>query len=181
MARHEVFPLCSSIIQWHLSLLTTTVAVCSPQWITASIQKWMTLKCLPKYLSAVSFPMHSAQTPPYAPLSNCLTTPDRKINWYHFPPKTKLFSHLSLSLPLHFLPLSLMSFSHSFFLPVAASIYFLFRLSGSVFPVKDNWSVLSLWHLCSHYAIPFHTHNYFCASNCSGVLRFTFPFRPSII
>lgn len=135
MARHEVFPLCSSIIQWHLSLLTTTVAVCSPQWITANIQKWMTLKCVPKYLSAVSFPMHSLHHS--LPFSNRLPTPDWKVNRYQFSPsKTKLFSHFLL----HFLLLLPMSFPYYFSSPVALPIYFLFCPSGSVFPVKANWS-----------------------------------------
>lgn len=75
----KFFPLCSSIIQWHLSLLTTTVAFCSPQWITANIQKRMTLKCLLKYLSAVSFLMHSLHYT--LPFSNGLLFLDWKINF----------------------------------------------------------------------------------------------------
>lgn len=57
----------------------------------------MTLKCLPKYLSAVSFPKHELYYTPL--LSNWLPTPDWKINWYQFPlSKPKLFSHLFLSI-----------------------------------------------------------------------------------
>lgn len=93
--------------------------------------------------------MHTLHHTPH--LSNCLPTPDWKINCYQLPPcKTRFLSYLPFSFFFFYLyrpcpcPIQFSCLFYFFF------FFFVYNPVWFVFPVKDNWSVYSPYGIYTH-------------------------------